>query len=157
MALPEDHWGKDLRLLEHLERRKSSRDPGSDLSTVRRPETGQVDLDVLGGADNLIQALLLRFLTPMGELAALGHPEYGSRLVELIGERNTETNRNRAKLFVLQALAAEPRVRKVLAVKVTQNRAQRDQVDIEVSLLALDSDTPLNLVFPFFLEGGSAP
>ena len=154
--MPATHarFGTDLRLLRDLEHVKSNRDPGSDLSTIKRPETGQVDLEALTGADNLIQALLLRFLTPAGEMAILGHPDYGSRLHELIGELNTETNRNRAKLYALQALAAEPRVQKVLSVNVTQSKRDRAQMDIDVSLLAINSDTPLNLVFPFFLEGG---
>lgn len=144
----------DLRLLLNLERMKSNRDSGNDLSTVKRSETGQIDLAILTGVDNLVQALLLRFLTPMGELALLGHANYGSRLAELIGELNNETNRNRAKLYVLQALADEPRVKQVLAVKVTQNQRERTRMDININLLAVDSDTPLNLVFPFFLEGG---
>jgi hypothetical protein len=60
-------------------------------------------------------------------------------------------------MFVLQALADEPRVKRVQSVQVTQNRARREQMDIAVSLIAVDSDTPLNLVFPFFLEGGVTP
>ncbi|NJD69541.1 MAG: hypothetical protein C3F12_08750 [Candidatus Methylomirabilota bacterium] len=146
--------GTDLRLLLDLEHVKSSRDPGHDLTIRRRPETEQVDLDTWSSVDNLVQALFLRFLTPAGELAILGHPNYGSRLAELIGELNNETNRNRAKLYVLQALADEPRVKKILSVKVTQNQRDRTRMDIEIKLLAVDSDTPLNLVFPFFLEGG---
>lgn len=148
-------WGTDLRLLQNLEQ-QNDRDRGSDLSVKRRGETQQVDLETLSQAENLQQALLLRFLTRTGELAILGHPDYGSRLYELIGELNNETNRNRAKLFVLQSLAAEPRVKKVLAVNVTQNRADRTRMDIDLSLMAVDSDTPLNLVFPFFLDGGGA-
>ena len=111
----------------------------------------------MNGLENLKQALLLRFLTPVGELTKLGHPNYGSRLFKLIGELNTETNRNRAKLFVLQALATEPRVKKVLTVNVTQNQRDRTQMDIEISLEVGDNDTVLNLVFPFFLEGGPIP
>lgn len=148
-------FGTDLRLLLDLEHVKSSRDPGHDLAVRRRPETGQVDSDTWSDTDNLVQALFLRFLTPAGELAILGHPDYGSRLHELIGQLNTETNRNRAKLYVLQALAAEPRVQKVLSVNVTQSKRDRTQMDIDVSLLAIGSDTPLNLVFPLFLEGGA--
>jgi phage gp46-like protein len=148
------HWGTDLRLLRNLERQQD-RDRGTDLSSVQRPETGEYDLDRLMGADNLKQALLLRFLTAVGELASLGHPNYGSRLFELIGERNTETNRNRAKLFVLQALGDEPRVKEVRSVRVTQNRANPNQIDIDISLIPIDSSTPLNLVFPFFLDGGA--
>lgn len=114
-----------------------------------------MDLETLSYAENMIQALFLRFLTPAGELAVLGHPEYGSRLSDLIGELNNETNRNRAKLFVLEALAAEPRVQEVLSVAVTQNKRDPTQMDIALSLLIIERDTPLNLVFPFFVEGGA--
>ncbi len=151
-----ERWGSDLRLLDNLEF-QSDRNRGEDLKTRVRPETGEVDLMLASGVENLSQALLLRFLTPAGDLTVLGHPDYGSRLYELLGERNTETTRNRAKLFVLLALRAEPRVRQVLNVKVTQNRAEPTRMDIAVSLLAQQSDTPLNLVFPFFLEGGTNP
>jgi phage baseplate assembly protein W len=153
MVQAEERWGTDLRLLQNLDR-QNDRDRGRDLSITTRAETGQIDLETLSGRDNLQQALLLRFLTPVGELALLGHPKYGSRLFELIGELNTETNRNRAKLFVLQALAEEPRVRDVRSVRVTSNRANPNQMDIDIWLLPIDSNTPLNLVFPFLLEGG---
>ena len=149
--------GTDLHLMRALDLRHSSRDPGNDLATWRRPGGSGLDLDTLSGADNLVQALLMRFLTPQGELAALGHPEYGSRLFDLIGELNNDTTRNRAKLYVLQALAAEPRVKDVVSVKVTPNRASPTQLDIAITLRAVDSDTPLNLVFPFFLERGRTP
>jgi phage baseplate assembly protein W len=152
MATNQERLGIDLRLLRDLDRVKSSRDPGNDLAVRKRLETGRVDLDTHAGADNLVQALLLRLLTPKGELAVLGHPDYGSRLEELIGELNSETIRNRAKLYTLEALTADPRVKQVLSVNVKQNSRDRTQVDIAVKLLAIDSDTPLNFVFPFFLE-----
>src|SRR5690348_15586339 len=107
MAAPFARLGTDMHLLHDLEH-QNDRNEGSDLLTITRPNTHQVDLDTLSAQDNLKQALLLRFLTPVGELALLGHPDYGSRLHELIGELNNDTNRNIAKLFVLQALAAEP-------------------------------------------------
>lgn len=153
MVQANERWGTDLRLLRNLEQ-QNDRDRGRDLSTRRRPETDKIDLELLSTADNLKQALLLRFLTSVGELAPLGHPSYGSRLSELIGELNTETNRNRAKLYVLQALAAEPRVKEVRSVQVTTNRANPARIDIAIELTPVDSDTSINLVFPFFLEGG---
>ena len=156
MLINQERFGTDLRLLRNLDLTKSSRDPGNDLVTRRRVGTSQFDLDILSTADNLVQALLLRFLTPVGELAILGHPDYGSRLSELIGELNSETNRNRAKLYTLQALQAEPRVKEIRSVTVTQSAKDRTQMDIKVSLLPVDSDTLLNLVFPFFLERGIA-
>jgi phage baseplate assembly protein W len=146
--------GSDLRLLGDLEE-QNSRSPGNDLVTSIRPETGRTDLALLSEAENLQQALLLRFLTPVGALAHLGHPDYGSRLHELIGEPNTETNRNRAKLFTLLALKAEPRIGEVVSVVVTTRRSRPTRVDIRAALRVIDTDTTLNLVFPFFFEGAS--
>lgn len=152
MAQNEKLWGIDLRLLENLER-QTSRDRGSDLMTEQRPSTGQTDLQRVSELENLMQALLLRFLTPKGELTPLGHPNYGTSLYTLLGERNTQTNRNRAKMFVLQDLAREPRVAEVLRVNVTPSSTDRTRIDIEASLRPVNTETILNLVFPFFLEG----
>jgi phage baseplate assembly protein W len=140
------HLGSDLRLLGDLQF-QNDRAGGSDLlATLGQP----IDLQTLQDRQNLQQALLLRFLTRQGDLTQLGHPDYGSRLYTLIGELNNQTNRNRAKLFVLEALAAEPRVQSVISVDVT---GVRDRIDISVSLQTIIGDTPLNLVFPFFLGG----
>ena len=152
MELPKTkRFGSDLRLLGDLDR-QNSRSRGADLVTHQRLRSGRADLEAVAGANNIKQALLLRFLTPVGELAALGHPNYGCRLVELIGELNNERTRNRAKMFVLQALAAEPRVERVLSVRVTAPATDRTRLDIKADLLTLESSTPLNLVFPFFLD-----
>lgn len=156
MATAEELFGTDLWLLPDVER-ENSRFPGADLRTVERPERAApgreppVDLATVGGVDNLRQALLLRFLTPVGELAALGHPRYGCRLHELIGELNNDTTRNRAKMFVLQALADEPRVAEVLSLSVTPGRADPAQMDVRMTLRTAREATPLNLVFPFSL------
>lgn len=150
--MTDELWGTDLRLLRNLEK-QNDRNRGRDLSTVTRPVTNQEDVETLTGADNLKQALLLRFLTPMGEMAILGHSTYGSRLSELIGELNNQTNRNRAKMYVLQAFAQEPRVAEVLKVDVTTARSNLNQINIDVSLRASKEGTILNLVFPFFLDG----
>jgi phage baseplate assembly protein W len=155
-------FGTDLRLLGDLEHQRS-RSPGNDLCTVERPERGfpgappPRDLQTVAGVENLQQALLLRFLTPLGDLAPLGHPRYGSRLFELVGELNSETSRNRAKMYVLQALAEEPRVQEVLGVTVTVHPSLREQVEIRVTLVALREAAVLNLVFPFSLAAGATP
>jgi phage baseplate assembly protein W len=149
----ERRLGTDLHLLRNLET-QSDRDRGRDLMTNTRAATGLIDLQTLSGVDNIAQALLLRFLTPHGELAVLGHATYGSRLHELIGEPNTETNRNRAKVYVLQSLAEEPRVASVLSARVTQRPSNRSAIDIDLELKIIDQDKPLNLVFPFFLDAG---
>ena len=132
MTDPELRLGVDLRLLPNLER-ANDRMGGGDLLTTTHPQPGQrdlTDLQTVQDAQNLQQALLLRFITRQGALAALGHPDYGSRLYTLIGQLNTDSNRNRAKLFVLEALAAEPRVSSVVSVDVTSGT--RDRIDIRV-------------------------
>jgi phage baseplate assembly protein W len=144
------YFGADLRLIRDLLQLQSDRSGGSDLLTATRKETSKVDLQTLTDLDNLKQALLLRFLTRMGDLAQLGHPAYGSRLYTLIGQLNTATNRNLAKLYVLEALAPEPRVERVISVDVS---GARDTLDIRVSLTAIGSNTPLNMVFGFNIGG----
>lgn len=161
MADPQARFGQDLRLLRDL-LRQNDRNPGNDLFVVAVPDTqpdgtNLKDLEMVKDLQNLQQALLLRFLTRTGELSLLGHPDYGSRLHTLIGELNNDTNRNRAKLFVLEALGAEPRVKQVNSVDVTADPRVRTQININVSLTAINSDTPLNFVFPFSLEGGPQP
>jgi len=82
---------------------------------VLRPSGGETrDWERVEGRENLAQALLLRLLTPRGALGALGHPDYGSRLGELIGRRKTGELRALAKGFVLEAVAAERRVEPAL-------------------------------------------
>ena len=51
-------------------------------------------------------------------LTRLGHAEYGSRLHELVGEPNTPEARQRARVFILQAVAQERRVARVLELTV---------------------------------------
>jgi phage baseplate assembly protein W len=153
MAVPA-RFGTDLRLLANLEQQEDRR-RGEDLKTAERAHTGRTDLVPLTGVENLQQALLLRFLTQQGELAHLGHRTYGSRLHTLIGEPNTEATRNRARLFALEALQEEPRVAEVLELRVTTRRADPTRVDIAATLRAVNEDIPFNLVFPFFLDGGT--
>lgn len=77
-----------------------------------------MDVGLVSGAENLGQAVMLRLLTPRGELAELAHPEYGSRLHELVGRPNTPTTRNLMKLFILESLKQEPRIEEVKKVSV---------------------------------------
>jgi phage baseplate assembly protein W len=96
---------------------------------------GAADLATLDGRENLAQALVLRLLTPRGTLGTLGHPDYGSRLAELIGERKTETLRARCRAFVLECVAQEPRVEDA-ATELAFDPAQ-EQVDSFVFTLGV--------------------
>ena len=122
-----------------------------------RPQEGPRrahDLLVAEGIDNLTQAIANRLKTRKGELAELGHPDYGSRHHELIGEPNVERTRNLIKLYVLQALRDEPRIERVLsAIVKAEHTPPRDSVRIELSVRLIDQPAPLNLVVPFSLGG----
>src|SRR5215207_2799459 len=110
------------------------------------------DLGTVAGDDNLVQALLIRFNTPRGDLATLGHPEYGSRLHELIGRSNDETTRNLVRLFTLETLRQEPRVGRVDDLQVSTVTGRPDVVLVAIKLSPIDSQQEVNLVFSVGLD-----
>jgi phage baseplate assembly protein W len=113
------------------------------------------DLAVVSGVSNLAQALVLRLQTERGELTDLGHPDYGSRHHQLVGELNTESNRNLVKLYVLECLRQEPRLAEItrVAVRPYERRERRLEVEIQVEAIVRGSSTPLSLVIPFSFAG----
>jgi phage baseplate assembly protein W len=140
--------GRDLLL-----RYNSSTGFFEDADLVERRSSGSDrDLQRADGLANLEQALANRLKTRKGELAPLGHPDYGSRHHELIGEPNVERTRHLIKLYVLQALRDEARIEKVLSAKVTpEHQPPRDTVRLELELRVRGEPHPLNLVLPFSL------
>ena len=143
--------GRDL-MLEYALRQGYFED--ADLLSARTPGRGVArDVALTDGIDNFTQAVANRLKTRKGELAALGHPDYGSRHHDLLGEPNVARTRNLIKLYVLQALRDEPRIEKVLEVKVAaEHEPPRDSVRIEMTVRVLGQAAPLNLVLPFSLE-----
>jgi hypothetical protein len=129
---------------------------GADLDTAAAGRPTQRDLRTAEGAAAAEQLLVHRLMTRRGELAELGHPDYGSRHHDLVGEPNVARTRNLVKLYVLEALAGEPRVEQVLRCDVRADASPpRSVVRIELDLRLIDADTPLNLVVPFSLDGGA--
>jgi phage baseplate assembly protein W len=129
----------------------------ADLVPARQPGRVAVPVDLAStsGVDAAVQFLVDRLKTQQGELAALGHPEYGSRHHELIGEPNVDRTRNLIKLYVLEALRLEPRIEKVVSAKVyATHTPPRETVQIDVTVLLLEADEPLNFVVPFSLAVG---
>ena len=148
-------FGHDLRLLYGSSAgffEDADLESGRSLKAIR----GGRDLLVSAGIDNLTQAIANRLKTRKGELAELGHPDYGSRHHELIGEPNVDRTRNLIKLYVLQALRNEPRIERVLSVKVyAEHEPPRDKVRIDLSVRVIGEPAPLNLVVPFSLGVGN--
>jgi phage baseplate assembly protein W len=136
--------GTDLKLIPRV------KFDGWDLSTAGK--NGFADLAPVSGEDNLVQALSLRLCMPRGTLAPLGHPNYGSRLGELIGRPNDSITRQLLKIYCQDCIRQEPRVKEIQKIEV-ETTAATGRVDIHVQVIPVDSNTPLNLVFPFNLEG----
>ena len=148
--LADDVLGRDLRAAYGS---GDGRQENVDIATSVRVVRGRVitDLTASTGVDTAVQAVIHRIKTVRGELTDLGHPEYGSRHHELIGQPNTVRNRNLVKLYVLQALAREPRIEKVLAATVDPD-PQRDRVTISLTVRFIGAPVPLDLVIPFSFE-----
>jgi phage baseplate assembly protein W len=146
-----DVLGRDLLAIHRV---TDGRHEDADVATEWRISRGAPLIDALAvrGVENAVQAVIHRLKTVQGELADLGHPDYGSRHHRLIGQPNTEGNRNLVKLYVLQALALEPRIEEILAADIVDD-PQRDRVTIALTLHFTGDPTPQNLVVPFNLAG----
>ena len=121
-----DPFGTDLRLV--FTRGREGADLAADFS----------DLESVSGLENLVQALTLRLLVDRGELAGLGHPRYGSRIRDLIGEPLDRPNLELLRRYVRQELLRDPRVAEVVQVAVTPHDERRDGVDVVARVRATD-------------------
>lgn len=137
--MSENLLGADLKLVGD--------EAGSDLAL-----SPSGDLDLVKDEFNLGQALINRLRTRRGELADLGHPNYGSRLHELVGEPNNERTRELAKAYVRESIGQDPRVEEIISIVVKPHRDDYRRLDIDITVKPIGKSTVLNIVFPFYLE-----
>ena len=71
------------------------------------------DIQSIVGLSNLEMQLRHRLMTLRGELAQVGHPEYGSLLPTLIGEINVPVMQERALLEAELTILADPRIERI--------------------------------------------
>ncbi len=131
--------GVDLKLLDE--------EMGVDLTIS--PEG---DLQTVAEEYNVGQAIVSRLRVRKGELIDLGHPQFGSRLYELIGEPNNETTRELVRNIAKESLNADPRIKEIRRIDAKLSRFDPHRVDLEVSVVAIRSQNPINIVYPFYLE-----
>ncbi len=117
------HLGVDLRV--------ELREDGADLVWADE------DFETCGGLDNLGQALTLRLLVHRGELTGLGHPRYGSRVHELIGEPLDRPNLGLLRRYVRKVLREDPRVDTLTSVRVQPHPAVPGAVEIFAEVVAV--------------------
>ncbi len=131
--------GRDLKL--HFD------DIGADLAVGSNG-----DIETISESQNLAQAILVRLNTSKGELGDLGHPEYGSRLIDAIGQPNTQRVRNRIRRLVMECLGEEERIEEVIDVAVRTKPNEQGRIDIEIVVRPAGGGIPLAITFPFNLE-----
>jgi phage baseplate assembly protein W len=107
------------------------------------------DLATTKGINNLAQAIINRLSTRQGELTALGHPNYGSRLHQLVGQGNNTRSRAFAELYIRECLAQEPRIAEVLEIvfpptnRILENNTLK--IIINIKPAGIETPSPLNI------------
>jgi len=110
-----------------------------------------LEMRISSGRDNLGQAVVMRLLTPRGELSALGHPGFGSRLHEIIGRTNTENTRGLARLFILESLKEEVRIDSIEDVLISESPGRRSSIDVQIIVTPIGTTETL-IIGPIVLE-----
>ena len=131
---PEEHLGRDILV-----------DADGDLVISPIKDLAQVRY-----SDNLKQAIVNRLRTQKGELAL--HPDYGSRLPELVGSPGNEITLGLIKLRVREALLQEPRIQEIDNVNVFfRPRSNNTIVDVDIEVSPIRDLNKLNMIFSLFI------
>lgn len=139
-----ESYGRDLKII-------SKKDPhGNIIMDAVLDRKG--DLDTLEERDLMIQAIRHRLITRKGELASLGHPEYGSLLEEIIGEPNIPDTHRIIETLVRDCLADESRIRNVERVVCTPSRENPHVVHISLEVTLIKKNEDIKITYPLYLE-----
>ncbi len=104
--------------------------------------------------DDIQQAIRIILGTDPGERVM--RPDFGAGLSDFVFEPLDTTTMNLVKTRVREALVAwEPRI-DVLNVSVTADPKTYNQLLIAMTYMVRATNTQFNLVYPFFLQEGSA-
>jgi len=139
---------KDLRLT-----RRQFEVLTSDREMADLVRTASDDLSRVEARENLAQAIINRLLTRQGELTGLGHPRYGSRLHELIGEVNNLRIHGKAARYIRECLEQERRIEKItgLAFAPPDRLEGRSELRVQISVLPAGDDREMSIVIPVVL------
>ena len=138
----------------HLSRRNFD-EQVSDRDYVDLLWSNNGDLKTVDGRQNLAQAMINRLLTRKGELRKLGHPQYGSRLYQLVGELNNARVRGLAEIYIRESLGQESRIVEITQIEFAPvSRSQgRNVMQASISILPVGSSDPITITIPINTEG----
>lgn len=106
------------------------------------------DFSVVQLNNNLRQAIINRIKTIKGEYSV---EEYGSEVHKVIGKPKNKLLKSALTGYVVEALNQEPRIEEVQNVTVEYDDSDKFQVNLTITVLPIESQVPLNLIFPLFL------
>jgi len=121
---------------------------------LTRESSGEISSDIYGdiqtvkGIANLRQALIIRLSTPLGSLVY--HPNFGSRLHQLVGSRGTFEGIHKIKVEVERCVRSDKRVE---AVKIEKAELIDDCLNLDISITPMGLGKAFMLSFKFG-EGG---
>lgn len=102
-------------------------------------------------ADDVEQSIRIILSTRPGE--RVQRPNFGCRLQEMVFRPNNSHTHQSIRDLIMEAIVQwEPRVRD-LDVQARPDPDDIDRINIEIEYLLRDSNTPRNLVYPFYLQG----
>jgi len=100
------------------------------------------DFKTVSGKSNLAQALKNRLNTFLGELTY--YPNYGSRLLLMLGERNTILTQNEGKGYIFESIINEPRI---IDITEVQLEISFDTLTASCTVIPINETIETNLVF----------
>ncbi len=148
--MPDEILLKDLQIT-----RRAFDQQVSDRDSVDLVASASGDLETVSGRANLAQAIINRLFTRKGELAKLGHPNYGSRLYTLIGEFNNTRIRGLAEIYIREALAQEPRIQEITRMTFARpsRGIDRNVLEATITVKPIGEQSELTFTIPINLEG----
>jgi phage baseplate assembly protein W len=113
--------------------------------------SSQSDFKIATGNINLGQAIINRLRTGVGELEL--HPNYGCRLNTLIGTVANDFTLALARQHIREALLQEPRIKSINKITAGFTDGLRNIIQCEIQITPIESEQPLNIIYPFFITG----
>ena len=106
------------------------------------------DFATVTDENNLQQAIFTRLKTVLGEYFITA---YGGQLNNVVGKPRNELLRGQIIGYISEALYQEPRIQRIESIDIEYPEDDFEKVNIKITVVPIESEVSLNLIFPFFL------
>lgn len=137
--------GKDLDILPVP---KEFGAPGWDSEILEMKGNEKGSIATVRGVENLKQSLLVRIITPLGSY--VGHPKYGSRVHEYLGNKNTEENAILLNIEIERTIRTDGRVTKV---ELQDYKISGDTYSVSFKVWAVGLDVAFEFILTSQADG----